>query len=74
MQTPSIEQQNKILKRALFKMGKYCRQNPPLEIDNLLDDEMSLLKILCGGKERDPEGKEYVYYFVGLATKELEEE
>lgn len=53
-------------------MGKYCRQNPPFEIDNLLDDEMSLLKILSGGKARDPEGKEYVYYFVDKAMKELE--
>ena len=54
----TIEEQNEILKKAIFKMGKFIRQNPPA-LEGFLED-MQLLHILVGGNARDPEGKEYL--------------
>ena len=71
MKTPTLENQLRVTKLALFLMGQHCREdasNPSLDI--YLKD-MNLLQILAGGGERDPEGKEFVYHFVGLALKEL---
>ena len=67
----TIEEQNEILKKAIFKMGKFIRQNPPA-LEGFLED-MQLLHILVGGNARDPEGKEYAYYFVDKAAKEFKQ-
>ena len=71
MKQPAQENQLKILKKALFLMGQHCRNvaaNPSLET---YFHDMELFKVLAGGGERDPEGKEFVYYFVDKAIKEL---
>ena len=71
MKQPTPENQLKVMKRALFLMGQHCRNiaaNPSL--DTYLHD-MELFKVLVGGEQRDPEGKEFVYHFVGKAIKEL---
>ena len=71
MKQPTPENQLKVLKRALFLMGQHCRNiaaNPSLDI--YLHD-MKLFQVLAGGEQRDPEGKEFVYHFVGKAIKEL---
>ena len=67
----TIEEQNKILKKAIFEMGKFIRQNPPSVLDGFFEYE-GILPVLAGGMHRDPEGKEYVYYFVDRAKKEME--
>lgn len=68
----TIEEQNKILKKAIFEMGKFIRQNPPALLDGFLED-IQLTQTLVGGANRDPEGKEYVYYFIDKAVKELKQ-
>lgn len=68
----TIEEQNKILKEAIFEMGKFIRQNPPAFLDGFLED-MRLMQTLIGGVNRDPEGKEYAYYFIDKAVKELKQ-
>lgn len=64
----TIEEQNKILKNALSKMGNFIRNNPPLDLNAFND--LQLMSILAGGLERDPQGKEYVHYFINKAIKE----
>ena len=74
MEQPTVENQLKILKKAVFLMGQHCRNiaaNPSL--DTYFND-MELLQILIGGNDRDPEGKEFVYYFVNKALQELDKE
>lgn len=68
----TIEEQNKILKEAIFEMGKFIRQNPPALLDGFLED-IQLMQTLVGGTVRDPEGKEYAYYFINKAVKELKQ-
>ena len=71
MKIPTQENQLKVLKKAIFLMGQYCRDfanNPTLDI---FFEDIALLQALAGGGKRDPEGKEFVYYFVNKAIKEL---
>ena len=71
MKTPTLENQLRVTKRALFLMGQHCRNiaaNPSLDV--YLKD-MELFQVLAGGGQRDPEGKEFVYHFVDKAIKEL---
>lgn len=56
-----------ILKRALGIACKMLRENPPGQLE-LYPEKM--IPLLIGGNERDPEGKEYVNYFVKEAIKE----
>lgn len=64
----TIEEQNKILKKAIFEMGKFIRQNPPSSLDGFFEYE-GILPVLAGGMDRDPEGKEYAYYFINRAKR-----
>lgn len=66
---PSTET-NIILFTALQKMAEWIRNNPPGDLDQYLK-EPALFSILAGGKERDPEGAEYVSYFINEARKEF---
>ena len=62
----------KILYRALRIIGKMLRQNPMGDLSEYPPDLIQ--NVLNGGNSRDPNGKEYVYYFINRATKELREE
>lgn len=68
----TIEKQNEILKKAIFEMGKFIRQNPPALLSGFFED-IQLMQTLAGGIDRDPEGKEYAYYFIDKAVKELKQ-
>ena len=62
----------KILYRALRIIGKMLRQNPMGDLGEYPPDLIQ--NVLNGGNRRDPNGKEYVYYFINRAAKELREE
>ena len=64
-----IKRQNALMKKALYMMGKFIRDNPPQTLDSYFQDP-TLLSILVGGTDRDPKGKEYVYYFINKASAE----
>ena len=68
-----LVRKNEILRKAVFLMGKWIRENPSGEMDAYLSDPM-MLKTLCGGTSRDPEGKEIAHIFVQKAINELEKE
>lgn len=68
-----LVKKNEILRKAVFLMGKWIRENPSGEMDVYLSDPM-MLKALCGGTSRDPEGKEIARIFVQKAINELEKE
>lgn len=61
----------KIMFRALKIIGKMLRRNPMGDLDMYPAD---LMKVLVGGENRDPNGEEYVTYFINKAAKELREE
>lgn len=69
----TLEEKYEALRRAIFEMGKFMRQNPPAVLDGYYDD-MELLAVLAGGSQRDPNGEEYCFYFVNKAIKEIEKE
>lgn len=54
--------------RALEIVGRLLRKNP---MGNLDDYPPGLINVIAGGSERDPEGAEYISYFLNQATKEL---
>ena len=60
-----------VLKKALEMTAKVIRDNPP-EMDWHLADSQRM-KILAGGANRDPEGAEYVNYFIAQAYQDLKE-
>lgn len=68
----TIEQQNKILLKALLLIGEYLRKNPPGNLDDIWS-EPGMINILTGGAVRDPKGTEWVAYYIKKAKKELEE-
>lgn len=53
--------------KALFIAGQYARDWLPAEVPKEHYDDY--LKIICGGNERDPEGREFVAYWLSLANK-----
>ena len=57
--------------RALEIAGKMLRKNPMGDLDLY---PIELYRILACGSNRDPEGEEYVSYFLNAAAKELKEE
>lgn len=57
--------------RALEIAGRMLRENPMGDLDIY---PIELYGILAYGSNRDPEGKEYVSYFLNTAAKELKEE
>lgn len=52
---------------ALNKIGKLMRDNPPGNLDAY---PPKLINCLVGGLKRDPEGKEFVKYFLDQALIE----
>lgn len=61
----------KIMFRALKIIGKMLRRNPMGDLDMY---PAGLIKVLAGGEGRDPDGEEYVTYFINKATRELRDE
>lgn len=61
----------KVYLRALKNICKMLRDNPMGEI-NLYPVE--LLSVLCGGAKRDPDGMEYLKYFLVNAIEEIRKE
>lgn len=57
--------------RALLLVCKEIRKNPMADIGEY---SPGLINVLAGGTKRDPEGKEYLIYFLNLAAKQIEEE
>jgi len=63
----------RVLYRALKRCCQYMRKNPPGDLDNLLEQD-GMINILAGGGQRDPEGMEWVQYWLDLAIREIREE
>lgn len=63
----------RVLYKALKKCCQYMRENPPGDLDNLLKQD-GMINILAGGGQRDPEGTEWVQYWLDLAIQEIREE
>lgn len=61
----------KVMFRSLEIVGRMLRRNPMAEIGIY---PIELLNVLAGGDKRDPEGKEYIDYFLNEAVKELKKE
>lgn len=61
----------RVLYKALKKCCQYMRKNPPGDLDNLLEQD-GMINILAGGGQRDPEGMEWVRYWLDLAVREEE--
>lgn len=67
----TVEQAEEIRFDAFMKMAKWIRQNPPADLENAFLKDPRLFDILVGGKDRDPEGFEYMAYFIKLAMEEM---
>lgn len=65
----TLEEKNQILYQALCKACNVLRACPPYDLDWFFKDP-ERLKILQGGSERDPQGKEWLAYFVNQAIAE----
>lgn len=59
-----------LLYRALEIVCKMLRENPMSDIGLY---PPGMIKLLPGGEKRDPDGKEYINYFLIAATKKLQE-
>ena len=62
-----------ILFNAFQMMAEWIRKNPPADLDLYFKDP-ELLSILAGGSERDPQGYEYMKYFLEKAQKKNKED
>ncbi len=60
-----------LLYRALEIVCKMLRENPMGDIGLY---PPGMIKLLLGGEKRDPDGKEYINYFLIAATMKLQEE
>lgn len=56
---------------ALEIVGKMLRQNPMGDLD--LYPMKILTEVMHGGIERDPDGEEYISYFLTRSVSELRE-
>lgn len=65
-----IKYQSELMKRALAKMGKFIRENPP----GCLPDDIEILSLFIGGENRDPEGYEFLNYFLSKAKEDMDKE
>ncbi len=59
-----------VLYDALKLAGKWIRNNPPADFPE--EDSDIHFRIIAGGIIRDPDGKEYVNYFIDKAIKNKE--
>lgn len=57
-----------LMYRALEIVGRMLRENPMGDISVYPPEIMG---IVVGGEKRDPNGKEYIDYFLNCATREL---
>lgn len=60
-----------LLYRALEIVCKMLRENPMGDIGLY---PPGMIKLLPGGEKRDPDGKEYINYFLIAAAMKLQEE
>ena len=59
----------KAYRRALEKASLFLRNHPPGDACEM--GNIEILGIVSGGANRDPEGKEWITYFLGQAINEL---
>ena len=62
-----------ILFNAFQMMAEWIRKNPPADLDSFFKDP-ELFSILVGGSERDPQGYEYMKYFLQKAQEKNKED
>lgn len=67
----SFTKREMLLYRALEIVCKMLRENPMGDIGLY---PPGMIKLLPGGEKRDPDGKEYINYFLIAATMKLHEE
>lgn len=63
-----VKYQSELMKRALAKMGKFIRENPPGE----LPDDIEMISLFAGGLDRDPNGYEFLNYFLSKAKEDID--
>lgn len=68
----SLEEKNQILYTALADVCKVIREHC-VDMDWYLEDPRRM-QILSGGVLRDPEGQEFMAYFIQKAVEKLEKE
>lgn len=71
MNLPQNTKAEEVYLRALKNICRMLRENPMGEIELY---PKGMLKILVGGDKRDPEGIEYLNYFLFNAIKEIKNE
>lgn len=69
----TLEEKNQILYSALAQACALIRQNPPINMEWFLE-EPARMQILSGGATRDPQGQEWMVYFINEAKKALGKE
>ena len=69
----TLEEKNQILYAALQEVCYVFRQNPPVSLDWFTED-MRRMQILHGGTARDPQGQEWMAYFVQQAAEKFGKE
>ncbi len=67
----SFSPREKVMYHALEIVGKMLRQNPMGDLD--LYPMKILTEVMPGGIERDPDGEEYISYFLTKSVSELRE-
>ena len=64
----SFSVRERLMYHALEIAGKMLRENPMGDISIY---PMGLMSVLMGGESRDPNGEEYISYFLNESTKDL---
>lgn len=64
----TLEEKNLVLFEALQRACQFIREKPPTEYPF---EDVDMLMILVNGMQRDPQGKEYMAYFIDKAKEEL---
>ena len=67
----SFSSREKVMYHALEIVGKMLRQNPMGDLD--LYPMKILTEVMPGGIKRDPDGEEYISYFLTRSVNELRE-
>ena len=67
----SFSSREKVMYHALEIVGKMLRQNPMEDLD--LYPMKILTEVMPGGIKRDPDGEEYISYFLTRSVSELRE-
>ena len=69
----TLEEKNQILYAALQEVCAVFRQSPPVSLDWFTKDARRM-QILQGGAARDPQGQEWMAYFVQQAAEKFGKE